>query len=410
MSIEVDEKELGRLKEQIGDLITKVDDERDSLKKGHTELDGRVGKIHEELTGLKDATVESREEFQKQVDVVGRLEKDLEAAIEKMEQTVGQLGGPKPEKSYAELAVECEALKSYRGGPLTLCEYEGPAFQKDVTSATASAGELIQPFRRPGVLMNAERPLSIRDLLNSISISTNAIEWVRENVFTNNAAVQQNEGDVKAKSDITFSLETAPVVTIAHWIAMSRQALADIPMLRGIIESKMRYGLMLKEEDDILMGDGTGGTLNGLMPQATAYGGPALAADVTNIDALRHAVLQASLALYPVDSFVFDPNGWCKVELTKDANNQYMFARPQDQSAPRIWGKRVVESHAMPANEYLAGGFAMGATLWDREQVTVRIAEQHESFFVKNMVALLVEERVGLTVERPTAFVKGTIG
>jgi hypothetical protein len=42
-----------------------------------------------------------------------------------------------------------------------------------------------------------------------------------------------------------------------------------------------------------------------------------------------------------------------------------------------------------------------------REDVTVRIAEQHESFFVKNMVAILLEERVALTVFRTQALIRG---
>jgi hypothetical protein len=49
----------------------------------------------------------------------------------------------------------------------------------------------------------------------------------------------------------------------------------------------------------------------------------------------------------------------------------------------------------------------MAAMLWDREDVTVRVAEQHEDFFVKNMVAILVEERVALTVFRTQALIRG---
>ena len=47
----------------------------------------------------------------------------------------------------------------------------------------------------------------------------------------------------------------------------------------------------------------------------------------------------------------------------------------------------------------------MGAMLWDREQTTIRVAEQHDDFFVKNMVAILAEERIALTIFRPEAFV-----
>jgi HK97 family phage major capsid protein len=68
----------------------------------------------------------------------------------------------------------------------------------------------------------------------------------------------------------------------------------------------------------------------------------------------------------------------------------------------------VVESHAMDAGDFLAGS-AFAATIYDREQVTVRIAEQHAGFFVENMVAVLCEERLALTVERPQALVHGAL-
>jgi HK97 family phage major capsid protein len=71
-----------------------------------------------------------------------------------------------------------------------------------------------------------------------------------------------------------------------------------------------------------------------------------------------------------------------------------------------VWGKTVVESHAMTADDFLAGsGFA--ATIYDREEVSVRVAEQHADFAIKGMVALIVEERLGFTVERPSAIVAG---
>ena len=67
----------------------------------------------------------------------------------------------------------------------------------------------------------------------------------------------------------------------------------------------------------------------------------------------------------------------------------------------------MVESFGMDAGDFLAGS-SLAATIYDREDVTVRVAEQHGDFFIKNMVAILCEERIGLTVERPAAMVTGT--
>ena len=63
--------------------------------------------------------------------------------------------------------------------------------------------------------MGPEQPLTVRDLFQAVSIGSNAIEWVQEKLFTNNAASQNGEGTAKAESGLTFEKKTSPVETIA---------------------------------------------------------------------------------------------------------------------------------------------------------------------------------------------------
>jgi HK97 family phage major capsid protein len=44
------------------------------------------------------------------------------------------------------------------------------------------------------------------------------------------------------------------------------------------------------------------------------------------------------------------------------------------------------------------------AVLWDREQTTITMTDSHADFFIRNLVAILGEERVAFAVTRPTAF------
>jgi HK97 family phage major capsid protein len=68
----------------------------------------------------------------------------------------------------------------------------------------------------------------------------------------------------------------------------------------------------------------------------------------------------------------------------------------------------VVETAAIAEGTFLTGAFGLGATLYDRQQANVRIAEQHADFFVRNAMAILAEERLGLACKRPESFVRGT--
>lgn len=186
-----------------------------------------------------------------------------------------------------------------------------------------------------------------------------------------------------------------------------------MPQLQGLIDGRMREGLKIKEDEDLLFGDGQDGHLLGLVPQATDYsaaglpapavGGPA----TTMLDHLRWSHLQVAKALYPATFSVLSLEDWATIQLLKTNDGAYIFGTPTDGAAPRVWGKRVVESYGLPTGQFLSGsGFA--ATIYDREEVTVRVAEQHGDFFIRNMVALLVEERLAFTVERPKAIVAGT--
>lgn len=409
-------QETRQLLDQLADTAKAAQQTVAEVKRAHTDLDGRIGKLQEEMkSGLVDATTKAA--YQDAVEKVALHEKSLErlnAEVTELAQKAANLhGSTQQRKSLGQLAAESDTCKSYRGGNAELVTMNAPLFGKAaVTSAAASAGVLIQPHQA-GIIMGPEQPLTVRDLFQAVSISSNAIEWVQEKLFTNNAGPQNGEGTAKPESGITFEKKTSAVETLAHWIPASRQVLADAPQLQGLIDGRLRFGLKLKEDAALLYGDGTNGNLLGAVPQATVFsntgmpvvptGGPAH----TSIDYLRWAFLQVSQAMYPATFAVMSLEDWAKIQMLKTTDGAYIFGTPTDGAAPRVWGKQVVESHGMAAGEFLAGsGFA--ATVYDREEVTVRVAEQHADFFVKNMVAILCEERLGFTVERPAALVAGS--
>lgn len=67
---------------------------------------------------------------------------------------------------------------------------------------------------------------------------------------------------------------TSNVTTIAHWVLATRQILDDVPMLQSYVDGRLRYGLALVEENQLLNGSGTGTDLAGIYTQATAFTPP----------------------------------------------------------------------------------------------------------------------------------------
>lgn len=280
-------------------------------------------------------------------------------------------------------------------------------FQKDLTSAAASAGTLVVPQRTNEIIAGPDRELRLRDLMNVQNTTSNAIEFVQETGFTNNAAPVV-EGELKPKSDITFDVVTASVKTIAHWIPATRQILDDAAQLRNYIDNRLTYGLKLVEESQILYGDGTGENLQGIMTNANIQTNNEVLAGDTKIDHLRRSMTKAYLAGYPVTGITLNPMDWEDIELMKGNDGHYIWVSVTEGGQPRIFRVPVVQTPSIVENEFLLGAFGVGATLWDREDANVRISESHADFFARNMVAILAEERLALTNYRPESFVKGT--
>lgn len=395
---------------ELEDMAKKGKQTLDAVKQAHNELDGRVSKIHEELkAGMVDAATKAA--YQDAVEKVAKVEKSLDTlnaeVTELGKKAANLLGGKSEQKSLGQLAAESEAAKSYRGGTAELCTMNGPLFGKAaLVSGSTSAGALLEPYRVPGIVTGPDMPVTVRDLFQAVSISTSSVEWVREKLFTNNAGPQAGEGTAKRESAITYEKKTSAVEVIAHWIPASRQILSDVPQLAGVVDGRLRMGLKIKEDEALLFGDGTNGNLLGLVPQATVYNPAGIPAGATKIDHLRWGFLQVAKAMYPATFAVLSLDDWALIQMMKTTEGAYIFGTPTDGAAPRIWGKRVVESFGLEAGDFVVGsGFA--ATIYDREEVTVRVAEQHADFFIKNMVALLCEERLAFTVERPAAIVAG---
>jgi HK97 family phage major capsid protein len=278
-----------------------------------------------------------------------------------------------------------------------------------ITSAPASGGALVAPDRI-GVILAPQRRLTIRDLLAPGTTGSNAVEYVRETGFTNNAAIV-GEGLAKPYSDLTFALENANVRTIAHLFKGSRQILDDAAALQSYIDARARYGLLLAEEAQLLYGNGTGNNLHGIIPQAQAYAAPIgiTVEAAQRIDRIRLALLQATLAEFPSTGIVLNPIDWAAIELLKDGEGRYIIGKPQEGTAPRLWNLPVVETQAIVQDQFLVGAFNLAAQIFDRMGIEVLVSTENDKDFENNMVTIRAEERLAFAVYRPEAFVTGDL-
>jgi len=265
-----------------------------------------------------------------------------------------------------------------------------------------------QPEPRP-MVGGAFRNLRLEALLSSVPTSSNAIEYVRENVFTN-AAAETAEGSALPESSVTTSLVTESVATVGHFIKISRQLAADQAALARYIDLRMRYGVDLRVENQIFAGNGTAPNMSGLTKSGnfTAHGYTAAtltAAGLLNnrFDLIGKMLGDSQGGDYPADVICLNPTDWWTMRLAKDSQNRYILGDPGQSIAPVLFGVPVVLSNAITADTVLTMNTTQAATFYNRETLEVGMSESDSDNFQKLLVTLRAYRRCMLAVERPAA-------
>lgn len=336
----------------------------------------------------------------------------LKAQLAEIEQkmTRAGAGGDIDAKSVGQLFVEMDGFKGMAsagmGAKISL------DVKADLTSLTTNVagavGAAIAPNRLPGIQALPQRRMTVRELLMPGRTDSPTVEFIQETGFTNNAAPAA-EGDLKPESDLKLAEKSVTTKVIAHWIRATRQVLSDVSQARSLIDQRLLYGLAYKEEGQLLLGDGTGQNLLGMIPQATAYVNPLTGGDTTSIDKIRLMVLQAVLAEYPSSGVVMHPADWAWIELLKDTTGRYIIGNPQGTTTPTLWGLPVVATPAMTIDKVLTGAFDMAAQVFDQWTSRVEAGYQNDDF-TRNKVTFLGEERLALAVYRPESLIYGDFG
>lgn len=272
------------------------------------------------------------------------------------------------------------------------------------------------------------RELTIRDLVSVRQTESDTVEFVRQTMqptsaapvaeatsaaapttgASSGAALTLNAGGgYKPEGSFAFEKVTAAVKTIAEWVPATKRGLADASQLRGLIDDELRADIAEEEEDQILNGSGSGENFTGIRNtsgvQLQAY-----TATVTGLSPLIETTLRARTKVRTggrtsPTGYVFNPADWESIQLArleKNPNNEAIAG-----GVPTLHGLPVVESEAQPVGEGMVADWRK-AVIWDREQASITATDAHADFFIRNLVAILGEERLAFGVIRPSAFVK----
>lgn len=297
--------------------------------------------------------------------------------------------------------VKSEQFKQLLGG-------QSQRVRLEVKNTVTSGDTTVFPMQKPGVIAGNFAPLTIRQVLPSIGVSTNMVNALREASWTNDAA-GVNQGSAKPESDVTFEQYNVAVETVAHWIKVSNQLLADAPAIAAYINTRLRDGLAQKIDSQLLLGNGTAPQLSGLTDTGnfTAY-------TATAGDLLVDAINRAKYALWAVgktpDTVIVNPADWGTMERTRETYasglGEYLYGMPGVAAGMNPFGVRVVLSNNMPAGKFLIGALNTSTVVYNRQGSTVEMGYINDDF-TKNLVTIRAEERLGLGVETPSGILYG---
>jgi HK97 family phage major capsid protein len=332
---------------------------------------------------------------------------EIRALSEKFESTITEIG-QKMESAKKDAApvlssgaefVKSEQFKQLMAGQTQRARIE-------VKNTVTSGSTTVFPQQNPAIIRGNFLPLTIRELFRSIPVASNMVNSLREASWTNDAA-EASQGSAKAESDVTFEQYNVPITTVAHWIKVSNQLLADAPAITAYIDTRLRDGLAQRIDAQLLNGNGSSPNLSGLTDSGnyTAY-------TATSDDLLVDAINRAKYALWATgnmpDVVIVNPADWGAMERTREGTGtgQYLYGAPGTMAGDNPFGLRVVVSNNMTAGKFLVGAIDSSCVLYTRQGAVVEMGYVG-SDFTNNLVTIRAEERLGLGVERPAGLLYG---
>lgn len=275
-------------------------------------------------------------------------------------------------------------------------------------SPAISRNTIAAPYQLAGIWGAPEQQLIVENLIPHIPVSSSAVEYLKHTGFTNNAGVVA-EGAAKAESTFEFDLATANVVTIAHWTKITEQLAADAPAVTAYINAKMMYGLQLKVDNQIISGTGTSTQLGGFLKSGNHTDYSSAVTVPTGANLMDFALLiktKLDTLGYPPKVLLLNPADWAGLALLKDTQKRYLLGGPAGVTTKSLWGLPVETTASVPSGKYVMADFALGSTIYDRQEVALEIDREGDDFR-KNLLTIRVERRLGLGVEDAAAIAGG---
>ncbi len=278
--------------------------------------------------------------------------------------------------------------------------------------STTAGGYLVPDEFRTEVIRVADENGVVRKEANVFGFGGDTLYLNAENAVP--TVAWTDEAAQITESTGSFTQPSISIKKLAAISAMSNELFADSKVnLVQLIATQVGEAMAYKEDLAGLVGDGTStyGSITGLTGLSlTATTQTISGTSIVNLTADDMLDVQYKLAAkYRRGAFyIMHPNVFAIVRKLKDADGNYIVVNPTSADQfPSIWGRRVVESEAMPSTD-ASGTKFIGFTnmrrhlyVADRQAMELSIGREgtvgSNNLFEKDMSAVRLTERLGMS-------------
>ena len=285
---------------------------------------------------------------------------------------------------------------------------------------SGSGGGLVPvPQMVPGIVTTLFQPLTVENLIGANLATTSTVRYAVEGTATS-AAAGVAEAGTKPESTLGISTLDEPVKKIATTLVTSDELLEDVPAVQSFINNRLSLFINNEVERQLIRGTANGSEVQGLL---VGRGVPIYAGGT----AVGNKAVQLFKAMTGIRGSAFvepewivcHPSDYQDMRLLTDTAGQFFGGGPflgaygtgQNLQASSqitgaidtLWGKTVHVSTVVGAGTALVGSSA-AAMVWNRGGLTVEATNSHSDHFVRDLLAIRAERRLGLTCFRPGAY------
>lgn len=387
------------------DFINELDS---NVEKSLNDQKEKGESLAKQLKDLNEKSEQDKKAFQDQIDeLIARSKDQASGQAAKGKSFEDEIEEKLTEHKSEWLNIDSKGLAARKTGFSADIQLGRKAVGDMASSTNLTGSYFVNPDVRPGVVLRPYNQVHMRDLLPIGRTSSNVVRHVRDNGGEGGPATTA-EGATKPQMDRDLSIEDAAVRKVATHLRLPEEMIEDIPYITSFISNIGVEEVMAVEDQQILFGDNTGQNLNGLYTAATAFSaGTSKVTAPNKFDVLRAARKQMKVAKRTPSFALVSPTDYFDLTSVKDTTNNYVLQGGGNGLIPSLDGIPIIEMNQMTDGNFLLAD-RNAAEIVFRENVRIRLYDQDRDNPIKNLVTIVIEERLALPIYYINGLIKGT--